>query len=195
MGYCAAKPIYQPKIETAVMAAPTTYSDWVAILERFGNGDDAVFEEMNAGNFVLDAGTAQRFYNRVEEVYKKRKQTWLDKFQRSFEMQKIKTDDDFGIVLRDGKQNLLPLSKFVTSKGLPEDLRKTLHKDLMDFVDEIKKSLKDNISKTKSSREKMLMMLNSFALFENPQQEQLQKNSDYKNSNNIIPPTGRKIIF
>jgi hypothetical protein len=65
----------------------------------------------------------------------------------------------------------------------------------MDFVDEIKKSLKDNVSKTNSSREKMLMMLNSFALFENPQQEQLQKNSDYKNSNNIIPPTGRKIIF
>jgi hypothetical protein len=177
------------------MAAPKTYADWVAILEKFGNGDDTVFEEMNAGNFVLDAGTAQRFYSRVEETYKKRKQIWLNKFQRSFEMQKIKTDDDFGIVLRDGKQNLLPLSKFVTSNGLPNDLRKTLHKDLSDFVDEIKKSLKDNVSKTNSSREKMLIMLNSFELFENPQQEQFQIKSNNNNSNNIIPPTGRKIIF
>jgi len=65
------------------MTAPTTYSDWAAVLERFGNGDDTVFEEMNAGNFTLDAGTAQRFYSRVEEVYKKRKQNWLDKFQRN----------------------------------------------------------------------------------------------------------------
>lgn len=177
------------------MPAPTTYADWVAILERFANGDDTVFEEMNAGSFVLDAGTAQRFYARVGEAYKKRKQTWLEKFQRSFQMQRIKTDDDFGIALRDGKQNLLLLSKFVSSKGLPEDLQKTLHQDLTDFVAEIKKSLKDNVSKTNSSREKMLIMLNSFGLFENPQTEEIQKGSAYKNSNNIIPSTRRKIIF
>jgi len=146
------------------MTAPTTYSDWAAVLERFGNGDDTVFEEMNAGNFTLDAGTAQRFYSRVEEVYKKRKQNWLDKFQRSFQMQNIRTDDDFGIALRNGKQNLLPLSKFVSAKGLPEDLRKTLQKDLDDFVAEIKKSLKDNVSKTSNGREKMLVMLNTFGL-------------------------------
>ena len=46
------------------MDIPTTYSDWVAILERFGNGDETVLDEMNAGHFVVDAGTAQRFYLR-----------------------------------------------------------------------------------------------------------------------------------
>jgi len=177
------------------MAAPTTYSDWVAILERFGQGDDTVFEEMNAGSFELDAGTAQRFYSRVEEVYKKRKQAWLDKFQRSFQMQNFKTEDDFGIALRDGKQNLLPLSKFVICKGLPEELRKTLHKDLTDFVSEIRKSLKDNVSKINNGREKMLMMLNTFGMFENPQEEIIKQKSNNQNTNNIIPPTGRKIIF
>ncbi|HRE64634.1 MAG TPA: hypothetical protein PKU77_12635 [Ferruginibacter sp.] len=177
------------------MTAPTTYSDWAAVLERFGNGDDTVFEEMNAGNFTLDAGTAQRFYSRVEEVYKKRKQNWLDKFQRSFQMQNIRTDDDFGIALRNGKQNLLPLSKFVSAKGLPEDLRKTLQKDLDDFVAEIKKSLKDNVSKTSNGREKMLVMLNTFGLPEIKQEEPIQKKASNKNESNTIPPTGRKIIF
>ncbi len=177
------------------MAAPTTYSDWVAVFERFGNGDDTVFEEMNAGSFTLDAGTAQRFYSRVEEVYKKRKQNWLDKFQRSFQMQNIRTDDDFGIALRNGKQNLLPLSKFVSTKGLPEDLRKTLQKDLDDFVAEIKKSLKDNVSKTSNGREKMLVMLNTFGLPEIKQEEPIQKKAGNKNESNTIPPTGRKIIF
>lgn len=177
------------------MAAPTTYAEWVAVLERFGNGDDTVFEELNTGSFALDAGTAQRFYSRVEEAYKKRKQLWLNKFQRSFEMQRVKTIDDFGLVLRGGKQNLLPLSKFVTSEGLPEDLRKTLYQDLTDFVTELKKSLKDNLSKTNSSREKMLIMLNSFDLFDTRKSELLQKNSDKTSVKNIAPPTGRKIVF
>ena len=177
------------------MTAPTTYSDWVAVLERFGNGDENVFEEMNAGSFVLDAGTAQRFYSRVEEVYKKRKQNWLDKFQRSFQMQNIRTDDDFGIALQNGKQNLLPLSKFVSVKGLPDDLKKTLKKDLDDFVAEIKKSLKDNVSKTSNGKEKMLVMLNTFGLPDIMQVEQVEKKPNNKNENNTIPPTGRKIIF
>jgi len=164
------------------MAAPKTYAEWVAILDRFAKGDDTVFEEMNAGSFLLDAGTAQRFYARVEEAYKARKQAWLDKFQRSFQMHHFRTIEDFGIALRDGKQNLLPLSKFVTARGLPEDLKNTLHQDLEAFVGEIRKSLKENVSRIENGREKMLMMLSTFGLFENPQDLH-------------IPPTGRKIIF
>ncbi|WP_286912659.1 hypothetical protein [Flavobacterium sp. UBA4197] len=179
------------------MTVPTTYSDWVTVLEHFGNGDDTVLTAINEGHFVLDAGTAQRFYTRVEEVYKKRKQNWLDKFQRSFQMQNIKTDDDFGIALRNGKQNLLPLSKFILSKGLPEDLRKALQKDLDDFVAEIKKSLKDNVSKTGNGREKMLVILNTFGLPEIQQEEQVPTASgnNLNEENNIISPTIRKIIF
>jgi len=110
-------------------------------------------------------------------------------------MQNIRTDDDFGIALRNGKQNLLPLSKFVSAKGLPEDLRKTLQKDLDDFVAEIKKSLKDNVSKTSNGREKMLVMLNTFGLPEIKQEEPIQKKASNKNESNTIPPTGRKIIY
>lgn len=173
----------------------TTYSDWADILDRFEKEDDTVFEDMNAGSFVLCAGTAQRFCSRVEEVYKKRKQSWLDKFQRSCQMQNFKTEDDFGIALKNGKQNLLPLSKFVTSKGLPDELKKTLHKDLEDFVAEIRKSLKDNISKINKDAEKMLLMLNTFTMIENPQEASFPKKKKNQNDNNLIPPTGRKIIL
>lgn len=177
------------------MAAPTTYSEWAAVLERFGDGDDTVFAEMNLGSFVLDTGTAQRFYSRVEEVYKKRKQNWLDKFQRAFQMQNIRTEDEFGIALRNGKQNLLPLSKFVSSKGLPGDLQDTLRKDLDDFVAEIKKSLKDNVPDTKG-REGMLLMLNTFGLPEARQEKIVPAKSDNrKKENGALPPAGRKIIF
>ena len=177
------------------MAAPTTYSEWTNLLDKFGDGDDAALEELNKGSFTIDAGTATRFYSRVENVYKKRKQSWLDRFQHSFQLQKFKTEDDFEIALRNGKQNLFPLSRFVVLKGLPKDLRKILKKDLEDFVAEIKKSLKDNVSKISSGREKMLILLNTFGLNDIPQEIKTDKENSKQNTNEIIPPTSRKIIF
>jgi hypothetical protein len=177
------------------MKGPTTYSEWANLLDEFGDGNDTILETLSIGSFTVDAGTASRFYSRVEEVYKKRKQCWLDKFQRSFQMQNFKSEDDFEILLRNGKQNLYPLSKFVILKGLPEDLRKTLKKDLEDFVAEIKKSLKDNVSKISSGREKMLILLNTFGINEIPEEIKLDKKNSKESISEIIPPIGRKIIF
>jgi hypothetical protein len=177
------------------MAAPTTYSEWTNLLDKFGDGDDIALEELSKGSFTVDAGTASRFYSRVEVVYKKRKQNWLDKFQRSFQLQSFKTEDDFEIALRNGRQNLSPLSKFVVLKGLPEDLRTTLKKDLEDFVAEIKKSLKDNISKISNGREKMMILLNTFGLNNLAEEHKLDNKINKQNTNEIIPSTGRKIIF
>lgn len=174
---------------------PTTYSAWTKLLDQFANGDDSVLEELNKGTFIIDAGTANRFYINVEETYKKRKQSWLDKFQFSFQLQNFKTEDDFEIALRNGKQNLSPLSKFVTINGFPDDLKKTLKKDLEDFVNEIKTSLKKNNSKISKGREKMLLLLNSFDLNSTSEEILMNSISNTKNTNEIIASTGRKIIF
>ncbi|CAA9195179.1 hypothetical protein [Flavobacterium bizetiae] len=170
---------------------PTTYSAWTKLLDQFGDGDDSVLEELNNGTFTIDAGTATRFYIKVEEAYKKRKQSWLDKFQFSFQLQNFKTEDDFEIALRNGKQNLSPLSKFVAIESLPDDLKKALKKDLEDFVNEIKTSLKKNNSSISKGREKMLILLNSFDL--NSTSQEILMNT--KTTNEIIASTGRKIIF
>jgi beta-phosphoglucomutase-like phosphatase (HAD superfamily) len=87
------------------------------------------------------------------------------------------------------------LSKFVVLKGLPDDLRKTLKKDLEEFVAEIKKSLKDNVSKISRGREKMLILLNTFGLNDFSQEIITDNKNNKPNTNEIIPPTGRKIIF
>lgn len=177
------------------MKVPTTYSEWAILLDRFGDGDDSVLEELRNGNFTVDAGTANRFYTKVEEVYKKRKQNWLDKFQRSFELQNLKTEDDFEIALRNGKQNLSSLSKFAVLKGFPDDLRKLLKKDLEDFVAEIKTSLKGNASKNSKGREKMILLLNSFELNINCEEIKMDTINNTQNTKEITPPSGRKIIF
>lgn len=173
------------------MKKPVTYSEWVEIFERFANGDDAVLENMNSGTFDLDAGTAQRFYTKAEEAYKMRKKLWLDRFQRSFETQNIKSADDFGMILLIGKKNLLPLSGFSEAKGLPEDLKTVFRKDLQDFVNEIKKSLKDNVPKAGNDKEKMLLTINSFRL---PADIKLTTDEGADDSEQNAP-TKRKIIF
>jgi len=47
------------------MVGLTTYSDWVKLLDEFGNGNDTVFEDLSNGSFTVDAGTVSRFYSRV----------------------------------------------------------------------------------------------------------------------------------
>lgn len=54
------------------MKSPVTYADWANLFDRFAKGEEVV-DEMNSGNFHLDAGTAERFYARAEEAYKARK--------------------------------------------------------------------------------------------------------------------------
>lgn len=173
---------------------PTTYAAWTKLLDQFGDGDDSVLTELNEGRFIIDAGTATRFYIKVEEIYKKRKQNWLDKFQRSFQLQNFKTEDDFEIALRNGKQNLATISKFIATEGLPDDLKKALKKDLEEFVNEIKTSLKNNISGISKGREKILILLNSFDLNSTYKEITDIKNKE-QSTNEIIASTGRKIIF
>jgi len=177
------------------MNIPQTYSEWCYLLEKFGQGDDMALEQLSNGVFAIDVGTASRFYSRVEEAYIARKKIWLEKFQRSFQLQRFKTEDDLGIALRDAKLNLIPISKFITIKGLPDDLRKTLNKDFENFVSDIRKSLKDNISKSGNRQERMLMTLNNFGPWESFQDILFPQNSATQETNNFIPATGRKIIF
>ncbi|WP_345991276.1 hypothetical protein AAEU33_05470 [Chryseobacterium sp. Chry.R1] len=174
------------------MKAPVTYADWCNLFDRFTSGDDTVFDEMNSGSFDLDAGTAQRFYFQAEKAYKARKEMWLEKFQRSFEIQDIKSIDDFEIIILTGRKNLIPLSKFSELKGLPENLKTVFKQDLEEFVVEIKKSLKDNLPNIGNEKEKMTLIINSFTLPENIEKNILQSSPI---CNEINPLIKRKIIF
>ncbi|MFD1604266.1 hypothetical protein ACFSJW_07795 [Flavobacterium artemisiae] len=173
------------------MKSPTTYSEWANLLDQFGNGNDHVLEDMTNGSFIIDAGVANRFYSKAEETYKLRKQNWLDKFQRAFQFQNLKSEDDFEIALRNGKQNLITLNKFISIKSFPEDLQKTFKNDLDDFIAEIRNSLQKNNS---NRNEKITILLKSFQLNLNVPEQEISPKELSKN-NTIISPTGRKIIF
>ncbi|KQM41726.1 hypothetical protein [Chryseobacterium sp. Leaf201] len=174
------------------MKSTVTYAAWCNLFERFGNGDDTALDEMNTGSFDLDAGTAQRFYNQAEESYKTRKKRWLETFQRSFEAHHIKTTQDFEAVILTGRKNLIPFLKFSESEGLPEDLKDLFRKDLNEFTDEIRKSLKKSLPGTGKDREKIILIINSFRVSENSSKKSIQHGL---NPDEAEPSTKRKIIF
>jgi len=171
------------------MNGPSTYADWSILFKNFGDGDDLALNEMQKGQFLMDAGTASRFCVIAEEAYKKRKQLWLTNFQRAASMENIKSEGDFEIVLRNGKQSLVPLSKFTVLKSLPEELINVLQKDLEDFVDEIKRSLKGNLSISSSGNERMVMQLNNFILVSCIDEDLVASGKD------VVQKIPRKIIF
>ena len=176
-----------------IMKVPHTYSEWVTLLERFGDGDDTVLELFNKGSYTLDGGTADRFFNSVEAAYKKRKKAWLENFQKSFHFQPAKSENELEIILNIGKQNLIPLVKFVQAEGIHEKIRDLLREDLESFTSEIKKSLKDNTSKVGNAKEKMLLLVNGFALptVINTSFAEAKNQHEYPE----IQSSGRKIIF
>ena len=88
----------------------------------------------------------------------------------------------------------MPIYRFVNLPGLPDDIKKVLGKDLVDFVTEIKNTLKNNVSKVNNERDKMMIMLSSFEL---PVILPRSTDSYIKTLNNqgTEPGNGRKILF
>jgi len=148
------------------MTIPNTYFEWADKLEQFARGDDSVLSELQQGTFAVDAGTVYRFYNKAQEAYVERKKRWLDKFNRLFQVQYVKTENDISIVLQDAKTNLQPIAKFIQIKAFPDDLRNNLKKDFHGFVTEVRKNIKESIMRSQPHNEKMLLIINNFNFFE-----------------------------
>ena len=148
------------------MSYPSTYFDWSNKLEQFAAGDDSILFELEKGSFIVDAGTVYRFYNKVQETYVERKKKWIDKFNRLFQIQYVRTENDISIILQNAKGNLGPIAKFIRLSAFPDDLKETLKKDFDGFLAEIRKNVRESISKSQPRNDKMLLIVNNFNFFD-----------------------------
>ncbi len=140
------------------MKPPITYFEWKQMLDKFAQGDDTVIQLMNEGTITMDAGTVVRFSVLIEETYKKRKQIWSDKFNSASQNQIIRSPSDFAIIISQAKNGLKSIIVFVELKPFSNDLKKTLKDDLQSFVENIKKSLKENAFKDRSNQMNSLLL-------------------------------------
>jgi hypothetical protein len=176
------------------MPSPTTYFDWSQLLERYARGEDAVLSELEGGSFVVDSGTVYRFYNKVQEAYVERKKQWMDKFNRSFQVQSIRTESDMSIVLRNAKSYLQPIARLIKLSAFPKDLQDTLKKDFDGFVTDVRKNIKESVKKNQPGNERMLFIVNTFDFYENSFQSPLSQNS-LSDSAQGTTPNKKRILF
>lgn len=175
------------------MSSPTTYFDWSNRLEEFAKGDDSVLPDLEKGSFVVDAGTVYRFYNKVQEAYVERKKQWIDKFNRLFQIQYVRTENDISIVLQNAKGNLRPIAKFIRLTAFPDDLKATLKKDFEGFVAEIRKNVKESVSKSQPRSDKMVLVVNSFNFFDSNLESDVS--ADLSKASTTETTNKRRILF
>jgi len=137
----------------------------------------------------LDAGTAGRFMILFEEAYKKRKQLWLDKFKNISQQHNIRSASDFSAIISQAKDSLKNLVFYTELKPFRSDLRKVLKDDLKLFIEEVKKSLKENAMRDRTNQ------LNSLLLaFNNLDVEKISAPTSNQPTENFVP-NKKKIIF
>lgn len=171
------------------MKAPSTYFEWKELLDKFSGGEDNVLHLMNEGTVTLDAGTAGRFMILFEETYKKRKQLWMDKFKNSSQSYNIRSSSDFSVIITQAKASLRSLVLYTELRPLHSDLRKVLKDDLKSFIEEVKKSLKENAMKDRTNQLNSLLLV-----FDNLDLEKVSAPVTNPQQENFIP-NKKKIIF
>lgn len=171
------------------MKAPTTYFEWKEILDKYSAGDDTIIGLMNDGAITMDAGTATRFTVLIEDAYKKRKQLWMDKFTKLTQFNNIRSSADFTVLISQAKNSLKNLVWYADLKPFNTDLKKVLKDDLISFVGEVKRSLKENALKDRSNQMNSLLLA-----FNNLDIDKVSVTVSQPQTENFIP-NKKKIIF
>ncbi|MFA8434083.1 MAG: hypothetical protein ACEPOZ_06160 [Marinifilaceae bacterium] len=146
------------------MPVPTTYLEWSELLDQFGKGDNTALDDLNNGNYACDSVIGWRFCTRVYEAFNNRIKIWLDKFESSFHLRNFRSFEDYDALLKDAKQNLTPLFRFIELEGLPKEIRSALRNEFQEFLTEFKKSMIKNVPKESNNKERILFLLNAFSI-------------------------------
>lgn len=113
--------------------SPHTYGEWVVLLERFRDGDDATLEAMAAGSVTWSPVVAERFTRRVSDAFVARLQAVSRQLQRALDRAGC---DSFAVseALLAARRALRPLAAAASVEGFPEAVRTHLAGELASFV-------------------------------------------------------------
>ncbi len=174
------------------MKAPETYFEWREMLARFGKGDDTVIQFLNDGKMNLDAGTAGRFYQLINETYTKRKQLWSDKFKTITQNQMVRTASDMNVYINQAKSSLRALIVYSRMNSLSPEVRKMLQDDLANYIGGVKKSLKENALRDRGNMMgPLLLVIDNFDVHK--VETSMPPTTTQQPDNSI--PNKRRIIF
>ena len=135
------------------MTAPSTYSEWVQILDMFKakTDDEVVLDAMKQGRIEWQSGVAERFSSRLIEAVNSRMNAASDKFQKDMNRARG-SEGAIVLALLALRKEMAFLSRAIDLPALPADQRQQYINLVLEQADNMQKSLEDSAKKDRSGK-------------------------------------------
>jgi len=142
---------------------PSTYAEWLLVLDRFSEGDDSVVTVMSQGTLEWTNVVAERWTRQVTACLACRLQTLSAQLQTMLDRSR---GDYFAIsnALLMTRRALTPLRTFVCLPVFPDDVRKYLASELDQWVAKTQNSLETHAATIRHDQGRLLKTVRDHAL-------------------------------
>ena len=176
---------------SSVSPVPRTYAEWVALLDRFRDGDDSGLEGMRQGSIEWTNIVAERWTRQVADALSVRLQNLSKRLQRSIDQAR---GDTFAIskALLDARRSLAPLWQLAALPCLDDRLRTHLTDELSRWARQSQESLEKGVRDPRRDA-RLLKVLRDHALTAAPTPKPLSA-ADQVSTTDQVSRTRRVIL-
>lgn len=131
------------------MTPPRSYAEWLPLIERFAEGDDAVIEQMSGGSIEWTNVVAERWTARLSAAFTTRLKTLSSQLQLALDRA---SGDPFAIsqAMLAARRGLQPLTRVAGLGCIPEDVRKHLGSELERFASQTQETLEKSAQRIRT---------------------------------------------
>jgi hypothetical protein len=175
------------------MNPPSTYAEWLPLLDQFRSGDDSVLDAIRGGSIEWTNVVAERWTRQVTDSLATRLQALSKQLQTSLDRAR---GDYFTIsnALLSTRRGLSPLRHFVTMSASPEDVRDYLASELERWATETQKSLERHAEGVRHDQGRLLKTIRDHPLTKVPE-GQTNLRPTPSSEGGVPPSRGRRIIL
>lgn len=153
------------------MNSPSTYSEWVDVLEAFLDGERevAALKAMSNGSFQWTSGAAQHLSRRVVDTINQRLQTIQQQLSKELE---FAAGQESAIVkaLLHARQRLANINELLQIDVFQEQISSSLSENLHETVKQLQSSLEDYAKQEMTGRLRMIVKHNALTHYDQIQQ-------------------------
>ncbi|MFL9898012.1 hypothetical protein PQR71_07565 [Paraburkholderia fungorum] len=134
------------------MKIPTTYAEWSICLDSFdiGTNDDDAIGAMSAGSLSWTGGVAPLFARRISETVDSRLKRIADGMSRALRLGGDTTT--LARAMLDARQKLATVHRLTALPAFADELRESLHKQLMQYAQTAQQALEDSAKHDRSGQ-------------------------------------------
>ena len=142
---------------------PSTYAEWLLVLDRFSDGDDSVIAVMSQGTLEWTNVVAERWTRQVAACLDGRLKVLSTQLQTMLDRSR---GDYFAIsnALLTTRRSLTPLRAFVRLPVFPDDVKQHLVSELDRWADETQKSLETHAANIRHDQGRLLKTIRDHSL-------------------------------